>query len=240
MLGKTKVETTEKAGVRLQPRNNKWYRYVAMTQMIVFAVMHLILGMYFAFVTSEYANHPGFAAKVETHRNLDQLCAVICFALFVVGLRCFYSLMKFKKISVLYYIYMAISAILPIVYIAVSGSLITDAMVAILEEGYPEFLEGEETSWMVYWIGIEFGAWANGGEITNESEIILDYLSRIGEEAGAVVTLGEFNLKGLLGALKDDMYVWNRFELYAIINAVVSAVFIALGFIFHPVKKTEE
>ena len=98
MLGKTKVETTEKTGVRLQPQN-KWYRYVALTQMIVFAVMHLILGMYFAFVTSEYANHPGFAATIKAHRNMDQICAIICFALFAVGLSCFYGLMKHKKLS---------------------------------------------------------------------------------------------------------------------------------------------
>lgn len=240
MLGKTKVETTEKAGARLQPQNNKWYRYVALTQMIVFAAMHLILGMYFAFVTSEYANHPGFAAKIEAHRNMDQICAIICFAFFAVGLSCFYGLMKHKKISVLYYIYMAVSAVLPIVYIAVSGNLITDAMMTVLEEGYFEFFEGEETSEMVYWIGIEFGAWANGGEITNESEIILEYLSRIGEEAGEIVALGDFNLKGLLGALRDDMYVWNRFELYSIINAALSAVFIVLGVVFRPVKKAEK
>lgn len=239
MLGKTKVETTEKTGVRLQPQN-KWYRYVALTQMIIFAVMHLILGMYFAFVTTEYANHPGFAATIKAHRNMDQICAIICFALFATGLSSFYGLMKHKKISVLYYIYLVVSAVLPIAYIAVSGNLITDAMLAVLEEGYFEFFEGGETSEMVYWIGVEFGAWANGGEITAESEIILDYLSRIGEEAGAIVALDDFDLKGLLGALRDDMYVWNKFELYAIINAALSAVFVVLGVIFCPVKKAEK
>ncbi len=240
MLGKTKMETTEKAGVRLQSQNNKWYRYVAMTQMIVFAVMHLILGMYFAFVTSEYANHPGFAAKIEMHRNMDQICAIICFALFAMGLRCFYSLMKFKKLSVMYFVYMAVSAILPIVYIAISDNLVLDAMMAALEEGNPEFFEGAETREVVYWIGIEFGAWTNGGEITQESNEILDYLRRIGEEADTIVALGDFNLKGLLGEFRNDLNVWNRFELYSIINAALSAVFIVLGFIFHPVKKAEK
>lgn len=240
MLGKTKVETNEKVGARLQSPKNKWYRYVALVQMIVFAVMHLILGMYFAFVSSEYANHPGFTAKIDAHRNMDQICAIICFALVVVGLRCFYGLMKQKKISVLYYIYMAVSAVLPILYIAMSGNYINDAMVAVLEEGFPEFFEGEETGWITYWVGIEFGAWANGGDITYESEIILDYLSRIGEEAGAVVALGDFNLRGLLNEFRADMYVWNRFELYSIINAALTAVFAVLGIVFLPFKKTKK
>lgn len=239
MLGKTKVETTEKAGVKLQLQNNKWYRYVALVQMIVFVAMHLILGIYFAFVSSEYANHPGFTAKIDEHRILDQICAIVCFALFVLGLRCFYGLMKHKKISVLYYVYMAVSAVLPILYIAMSGNYITDAMVAVLEESFPEFLEGEETGWITYWVGIEFGAWANGGDITYESEIILDYLSRIGEEAGAVVTLGDFNLRGLLNELRADVYAWNKFEMYSIINAALTVVFVVCGVFFLPLKKSK-
>lgn len=239
MLGKTKVETTEKARVRLQPQNNKWYRHVALVQMIVFAVIHLVLGMYFAFVSSEYANHPGFAAKIDEHRILDQICAIVCFVLFAVGLRCFYGLLKQKKISVLYYVYMAVSAVLPILYIAMSGNYITDAMVGILEEGYPEFFEGDETGWITFWVGVEFGIWPNGGEITYESELVLDYLSRIGEEAGAVVALDDFNLSGLLGAFRADMYVWNRFELYSIINAVATAVFVVCGIFFLPLKKSK-
>lgn len=239
MLGKTKVESTEKGGVRLQAKNNKWYRYVALTQMVVFAVMHLVLGMYFAFVSSEYANHPGFTAKIDAHRIMDQIFAIVCFVLFVVGLRCFYGLMKQKKISVLYYVYMAVSAVLPILYIAMSGNFVADAMVAVLEEGYPEFLEGDETGWIAYWVGIEYGAWANGGDITYESEIILDYLSRIGEEAGAVVALSNFNLNGLLKEFRADMYVWNTFEIYAIINAVLSVVFAVCGIFFLPLKKSK-
>ena len=239
MLGKTKVETTEKAGVKLQLQNNKWYRYVALVQMIVFVAMHLILGIYFAFVSSEYANHPGFTAKIDAHRILDQICAIVCFALFVLGLRCFYGLMKHKKISVLYYVYMAVSAVLPILYIAMSGNYITDAMVAVLEESFPEFLEGEETGWITYWVGIEFGAWANGGDITYESEIILDYLGRIGEEAGAVVTLGDFNLRGLLNELRADVYAWNKFEMYSIINAALTVVFVVCGVFFLPLEKSK-
>ena len=239
MLGKTKVEKTEKGGVRLQAKNNKWYRYVALVQMIVFAVMHLVLGIYFAFVSSEYANHPGFTAKIEAHRYLDQICAIVCFALFVLGLRCYYGLMKHKKISALYYIYMAISAVLPVLYLAVSGNVIVDAMMGILEEGYPEFLEGEETSWMAYWVGAEFGAWGNGSEITYESEIVLDYLSRIGEEAGAVVTLGDFNLRGLLNEFRADIYAWNKFEVYSLVNAAVTVVFAVCGIFFLPLKKSK-
>lgn len=239
MLGKTKVETTEKAGARLQLQNNKWYRYVALAQMIVFVAIHLILGIYFAFVSSEYANHPGFTAKIEAHRYLDQICAIVCFALFVVGLRCFYGLMKHKKISVLYYVYLAVSAVLPILYLAMSNNFVVDAMVGILEEGYPEFLEGEESGWIAYWVGIEFGAWANGGEITYESEIILDYLSRIGEEAGAWVALGDFNLSGLIGELRADVYAWNKFEMFSIINAALSVVFAVCGIFFLPLKKSK-
>lgn len=236
MLGKTKMDATEKVGVRLQPQN-KWYRYIALAQMIVFAVMHLVLGMYFAFVSSEYVNHPGFTANIKAHRNLDQICAIVCFVLFVVGLRVFYGLMKHKKITVLYYVYMAVAAILPVVYLVVSDAYVFNAILEILETGYPEFFEGEETSWITYCVGVEFGAWANGGEITNESEIVLDYLSRIGAEAGAVVALADFDLSGLINEFRADMYVWNKFELFAIINAVLSVVFAVCGFIFLPFKK---
>ena len=239
MLGKTKVESTEKAGVRLQPRNNKWYRYIALVQMIFFAAMHLILGIYFAFVSSEYANHLGFTAKIDTHRYLDQICAIACFALFVLGLRCFYGLMKHKKITVLYYVYLVVSAVLPVLYLVMSGNLVADAMVSLMEEVYPELLEGDETGWIAYCIGIEFGAWPNGGEITYESEIILDYLGKIGEEAGAIVTLGDFNIRGLLNELRADVYAWNKFEIYAIINVVLSALFAACGVFFLPLKKSK-
>lgn len=239
MLGKTKVDMAEKSGVRLPSPKNKWYRYVALVQMIVFAVMHLVLGMYFAFVSSEYANHPGFTAKIEAHRNMDQICAIICFALFAVGLRCFYGLLKHKKIPVVYYVYMAVSAVLPVLYIAMSGNYITDGMVAILEQGYPEFFEGEDTGWMAYWIGVEFGAWANGGEITYESEIVLDYLSRIGEEPGAWVALSDFNFNGLLNAFRADLDSWNKFEVYSVINIAVSAVFVAGGIFFLPLEKSK-
>ncbi|MBR4290659.1 MAG: hypothetical protein IKT52_08475 [Oscillospiraceae bacterium] len=207
--------------------------------MIVFAVMYLILGMYFAFVTSEYANHPGFAATIKAHRNMDQIFAIVCFALFVVGLRCFYGLMKQKKIPALYYVYMAISAVLPILYIAMSDNFITDAMVSILEEGYPEFLEGEDGGWMVYWIGVEFGAWANGGEITFDSEIVVDYLSRIGHEPGVWVDFADFNLSGLLAEFRADMNTWNKFEVYSIVNASLSVVFVVCGIFFLPLKKSK-
>ena len=220
-------------------KNNKWYRYVTQAQLIVFAVMHLILGMYFAFVSTVYANHPGFAAKIEDHRNLDQICAIICFVLFVVGLRIFGDLRKNKKISVLYYIYMAVSAVLPFVYLAMSDKYITDAMMETLIAGYPEVIvEGKgDANWITFWSGVEFGAWANGGEITNESQIILDYLSNIGVEAGAQVEMAEFDLGGLLAQFRAEMYSWNKFELYAIINVVVSVVFAVGGIVFLPLKK---
>lgn len=239
MLGKTKMDTTEKGGTKLQGRNNKWYRYVAQAQMLVFAVMHLVLGMYFAFVSSEYANHPGFTAKIEDHRNLDQICAIVCFVLFVVGLRLFFGLMKDKKTSVLYYAYMAVSAVLPFVYLLMSGNYIVDAMMAILNDS-AEVIEGQgETNTIVFWAGIEFGAWTNGGDITSESEIILDYLSRIGAEAGAWVDLADFDLAGLLKEFRIDMYSWNKFEVYAIVNVVVTAVFVVCGIIFLPLKKSK-
>ena len=238
MLGKTKVDATEK-GVRLQARNNKWYKYIALVQMALFAVMHLILGMYFAFVSSEYVNHPGFTTKIEAHRNMDQICAIICFVLFVVGLRAFYGLMKHKRISTLYYVYMAVSAILPIVYLLMSDAFVFNAMLGILEEGYPEFIEAGDAGEMVFWTGIEFGAWTNGSDISSESEIILEYLSRIGAEAGTEMSLANFDLDGLLDAFRTDMYAWNKFELYSIINVVVTAVFAVCGIIFLPFKKSK-
>lgn len=239
MLGKTKMDTTEKSGARLQGKNNKWYRNIAQVQLLVFAAMHLILGVYFAFVNSEYANHPGFAAKIEDHRNLDQICAIVCFALFVLCLRLFFGLLKDKKISLLYYICMAVSAVLPFVYLSMSDMYIVDAMKETLVAGYPEVIvEGKgDANWIVFWTGVEYGAWANGGEITHESEIIVDYLSKIGVEAGAQVDMATFDLGGVLAQLRNDMYSWNKFELYSIINAAVTAVFVVDGIVFLPLKK---
>lgn len=239
MLGKTKMDTTEKSGAKLQGKNNKWYRSVAQVQLLVFAAMHLILGMYFAFVSSVYANHPGFTAEIKAHRYMDQICAIVCFVLFVLWLRLFLGLRKNKKISVLYYIGMAVSAVLPFVYIAMSDKYILDTMMETLVVGYPEVIvDGQgDASWIAFWTGIEFGAWANGAEITHESQIITDYLSNIGVEAGTQVEMAKFDLAGLLAQLRNDMYNWNKFELYAIINAAVTAVFAVAGVIFLPLKK---
>jgi len=203
--------------------------------------MHLILGIYFAFVSSEYANHPGFTAKIENHRNLDQIFAIVCFVLFVLWLRLFLGLKKDKKVSLLYYIGMAVSAALPVVYIAMSDKFIVDAMMETLVAGYPEVIvEGQgNANWIVFWTGVEFGAWANGAEITHESQVIVDYLSKIGVEAGAQVEMAKFDLGGLLAQFRTEMYSWNKFELYAIINVVVTAVFVACGIVFLPLKKSK-
>ena len=235
MLGKTKVAAAEKTGVRLQAKNNKWYRYVSLVQMAVFAAMHLILGVYFAFVSSEYVNHPGFTTRIEAHRHMDQICAIICFVLFVVGLRLFYGLLKQKKISILYYVYLAASAILPILYLAMSNAYVMDAMVEILNES-GEIYDGLIwTNSFVYEAGKEFGQWSN--EV--DDQIILDCLARIGEEAEVEISLADFNMSGLISDFRNSMYAWNRFELYAIVNAALSVVFAVCGFIFLPLKKSK-
>ena len=239
MFGKTKMDVTEKEGVRLQSPKNKWYKYIALVQMAIFAVVHLVLGIYFAFVSSAYANHPGFTANIQAHRYLDQICAIVCFALFVVGLRCLFGLAKDKKISVLYYVYLAVSALLPILYLVVSGNLVMDAMMSVLEESYPEFFEGEDGGWMVFCVGIEFGAWPNGGEITFDSEIIADYLSRIGQEPGVWVDFADFDLNGLISELRADVHAWDKFQLFSIINAALSVVFAVCGIFLLPLKKSK-
>lgn len=218
MLGKTKMAEAQ-SGAKLQA-NNKWYRYVTQAQVLVFAAMYLILGMYFAFVSSEYANHPGFTAKIKDHRNLDQIFAVAYFVLVAFCLGFFVGLRKYKKISVLYYVCMAAAAVLPFVYFALSDAYITSAMKDTLVAGYPEVIvEGKgDANWITFWAGIEYGAWANGGEITHESQAIADYLSKIGVEAGAQVELAKFDLGGLLAQFRNEMYSWNKFELYAIIS----------------------
>mgnify|MGYP006923403281 CR=1 FL=1 len=55
MLGKTKMDGTPKGGTKLQTKNNKWCRYVVQAQTLVFAAMHLILGVYFVIVFLAYA-----------------------------------------------------------------------------------------------------------------------------------------------------------------------------------------
>lgn len=234
MVGKTKMD-----GPKLQAKNNKWYRYITLAQLLVFAAMHLILGMYFAFVSSIYANHPGFTAKIAEHKRLDTVFAVVCIVLFVLWLRLFLDLKKNKKISVLYYISMAVSAVLPFAYLGMSSTCLADAMRDTLVAGYPEVIvDGVgDASWITFWSGVEFGAWANGGEITHESQVIADYLSKIGVEAGAQVELAKFDMGGLLAQFRNEMYAWNKFEVYAIINAVVTAAFVACGIVFLPLKK---
>lgn len=243
MLGKTELDTTEKGGARLQTKNNKWYRYIALAQMLVFAVIHLVLGMYFAFVSAEYANHTGFTAKVEAHRYLDQIFAIVCFALFVLDLRLFLGLKKNKKISLLYYICMVVSAVLPFAYLLISDKVIVNAMTEILTTGYPEVIvEGQgNANWIVFWTGVEYGAWSNGGEITHESQAIVDYLSKVGVDSGAQVELAKFDLSGVLAQLRAEIHSWNKFELYTIINAAVTAVFTVCAAIFIPLgKKVKE
>lgn len=239
MLGKTKMDGAQNAGAKLGAKNNKWYRRVTRVQLLVFAAMYLILGMYFAFVTTEYANHPGFAATIEAHRNMDQIFAVIYFALFITCCGLFGSLRKGKQISVLYYVVMAAAAVLPFVYCAMSDSYIVETMRDNLVEKYPEVIvDGKgDAGWITFWTGIEFGAWANGGEITHESQVIVDYLKNIGVEAGAEVEIAKFDLGGLLAQLKNEMYSWNKFELYAIINAVLSVAFGVCTAIMIPLKK---
>lgn len=234
MAGTTKVDATQKGGARLQAKNNKWYRYVSLVQMAVFAAMHLILGIYFAFISSEYVNHPGFTTKIAAHRNLDQICAIVCFALFVIGLRLFMGLQKQKRVSFLYYIYLAVSAALPILYLVMSNGLVVDAMIEILNESTA--IDGEaEVNELVKWAGIEFGKWSNDVD----PEEILDCIARIGEEADAWVNMADFNMSGLISYFRNSMYNWNKFELYTIINAVLSVVFGVCGAILLPKKKSK-
>lgn len=239
MLGKTDV--AQNAGARLGAKNNKAYRVVVLAQLLVFAAMYLILGMYFAFVSTEYANHPGFAAKIKDHRNMDQIFAIIYFVLFILSCTLFGSLKKNKKISVLYYVAMAVAAVLPFVYNAMSNGYIVDAMRETLVAGYPDVIvDGKgDAGWITFWTGIEYGAWANGTELTHESQVIVDYLKNIGVEAGAQVDMAEFDLAGLLAQLRNDMYSWNKFEMYAIINAVVSVAFAACTAFLIPLKKSK-
>ena len=220
-------------------KNNKWYRGILQVQLIVFAAMHLILGMYFAFVSSMYANHPGFSAKIEDHRNLDQIFAIVCFVLFVLWLNQFMAVRKNKKVSVLYYISMVVSVALPFVYFAMSDAYIVEAMRATLETNYTDiFAAGKgEADAVAYWAGFEYGLWAEGAEAAHDS--IVAYLGNIGVESGAEVELAKFDLAGLIDQFRDAKESWNKFELYAIINAAVSAVFVVCTVIFVPLKKSK-
>jgi hypothetical protein len=238
MLGKTKTDVAQAGGMKLQAKNNKWYRYLLHAQLLVFAVVHFVLGMYFAFVTSEYANHPGFAATIKDHRNMDQICAIICFVLFALWLRCFLGMLKDKKISVLYYIAMAVSVVLPFVYTAMSDSYILDAMRNVLAGDAELIIDGVgNVNEITFWTGLNYGMWINSAEFTSESQLVLDYLGKLSLESGAEMELAKFDLKALLDMFRVDKYSWNKFELYAIINAVVSVAFVAGTAILVPLKK---
>ena len=241
MLGKTKMDGAQAGGVKLQAKNNKWYRYIAQAQLIVFAVVHLILGMYFAFVSSEYANHPGFTTRIEDHRNMDQIFAIICFVLVILWVGLFVSLKKDKKISAMYYIGMAVAAVFPFVYLVASNNYVVDAMRDTLLASYPElFVEGAgNVNEITFWAGFEFGMWQNSSEMSGESQIVLDYISKIGAQSGTTVELAKFDVAGLVQAFRNAKYGWNKFELYAIINAVLSVAFMACSVFFIPMKESK-
>ena len=217
-------------------KNNKLYRGILQVQVLLFAAVYLILGMYFAFVSSMYANHPGFTAKIEDHRNMDQIFAVISFVLIGFMLSQFMAVRREKKVSLVYYVGMVVAAALPFVYCAMSNSYIVEAMQATLETNYSDvFAAGKgEADTVVYWVGFEFGLWAEGAEAVKDS--IVSYLGNIGVESGAEVELAKFDLAGLIDQFRDVKESWNKFELFAIINAAVSAVFVICTAIFVPLK----
>jgi len=266
MLGKTK-DGAQATGARLQAKNNKWYRYVAQVQVLAFAVMHLILGVYFAFVSSEYANNAGFTGQLSTYRGMietnlkanlldiceilervceqleahlymDQICAIICFVLVALWLDMFGNLRKNKNISVLYYVGMAVSVVLPFVYMAMSHSYIVSAMTDALKADQGLLVEGVgNANDIVFWTGIKFGSWVNTAEMTAESQIVLDYLRKLGVESGKEIALADFDLSGLLTLLRNDKYNWNIFALYSYVNAALSVAFVACTAVFVPLKK---
>lgn len=217
-------------------KNNKLYRGILQVQVLVFAAVQLILGMYFAFVSTEYANHPGFTAKIEDHRNLDQIFAVVCFVLFCLLLSQFMTVRKDKKVSLIYYISMVAVVALPFVYFVMSDKCIVDAMRATLETNYADiFPAGKgEADAITYWAGFEFGLWTEGAEAMHDS--IVGYLGNIGVESGAEVELAKFDLAGVIDQFRDVKDNWNKFELFAIINTAVSAVFVVCTVIFVPLK----
>lgn len=269
MLGKTKVDGAQKSGPKLQARNNKWYRYLTQTHLLLFVAMHLILGIYFAFVSTEYANHAGFTGQLDAFRKMgetqlkkeemdlyaqtlricepleanlqfEQICATICFVLVILWLGAFGTLRKHKEIPALYYVGLVVSAVLPFVYTVISLNYAADAMTQVLISDKTLIVDGMGNSTdIVFWTGVKYGSWANTAEITRDSEFVLDYLNQLGVEKDTMVELAKFDLRGLLAQLREEKHNWDTYELYAILNAVVSAAFMAGAIFFIPLKQSK-
>jgi len=235
--------TKEKVGYRitesgrsLEKRN--WFKYVVHSQLIVFMVMHLILGLYLAFVNTKYANFPGYAEKerfnIKDHQQLDTICAIICFALVAIGLRIHISIKRYQRIPLVYYGYIAVAAALPLIYVMMSNMHVTNSLTNYLLK-VKEFRSGEgNINNVVYEAGIRMGVWDKKAVIADD--VIKGYVSAMGENMGEIVKIKSLDLGTLVREMRAQTEVWNKFELYSIINLAVSVIFL-VGAIFIPGKK---
>ena len=114
----------------------RWFNNIVRTEIFVFAALQLIVALYFAFVTTEYANHPIYAATLPNGKWLytkdipmqplvDQLFAILFFVLAGMALAVNGKVKKTNgKAPKLFYIYLIASGVLSIAYLAVSEVLL--------------------------------------------------------------------------------------------------------------------
>lgn len=218
------------AGPRLS--NKKWYNYVVHTQLFLFVAMHLVLGIYLAFVSTEYANKQVYTAKIDNHQKLDQIFAIACFLMVGVALNIHSKMKLIKKIPVRYYIYMGVAAVLPLAYVILSSMIVNGAVRENLDTLFTTGVGN--TEYIVYYAGIELGTWTPADTVTWDA--IGAYLTEIGEDLFQSVKLDNFDLGGVVKQMRTELYGWNMFEMFSFINLGVSAVMIVCS-IFIPRQK---
>ena len=218
-----------KNGARLS--NKKWYNYIVHTQLFVFMAMHLILGLYLAFVSTEYANKQVFTAKIDDHQKLDQIFAIACFVMAGFALNVHSKLKKIKKIPVRYYIYMGISALLPLAYVLISnmvaGGAVIEAIKPDLTEAGAMTKEGKAyIDYVLYYSGIDVGVWTPADF---NMGLLNPYFAEIGEKAHTWVLFDNVDVSGIVELMRNKLYGWDKFALYSYINLGVSALFLGCG-----------
>jgi len=222
---------SSKNGARLS--NKKWYNYIVHTQLFVFMAMHLVLGIYLAFVSTEYANKQMFTAKIDDHQKLDQIFAVACFVMVGFALNVHSKLKKIKKIPVRYYVYMGISAVLPLAYVLISNMVAEGAVVEAIKPELTEMgamtKEGKAyVDYVVYCSGIEVGVWTPANF---KMDLLSPYFAEIGEKARTWVLFDSVDVGGIVKMMRNELYGWDGFALFSYINAGVSALFLACGIV---------
>ena len=229
-----------KNGARLS--NKKWYNYIVHTQLFLFAAVQLILGVYLAFVSTEYANTRVYTAKLDSHQKLDQIFAIACFVMAGMALNVHGKMKKIKKIPVRYFVYMGISAVLPLAYMLLSNMIVGNEVAEAIK---PELADmgmlaangDARAEYVVYCAGLEMGSWTPADSVT--WDMLGAYLTPIGEKLFTWVPFSNIDISSIAVQMRNEMYGWDMYAMSSWINLGVSALFIACSILIPRQKKVQ-